>query len=450
MNDSFIAKSLFDVLASRNKNLAKRFLAIQALALTDWIPLLSQDHGSQAGLVHLINVGRNVEKMIPKDKKKKLNDGEIFLLLTAILFHDIGRISSTADPKRPTVCQKHPLCKETACLTALKDPRSVLKDPRSALKNLCSELKDVRCEKRGWDHFRESEKLIKNHGEELGLPDTMAVQYCALLAYCHGLSQPPREKAQATFANLELPDGKKCPLTEKYKPEFRNTSIEPYGSVRIPLLAALLRIADETENHWTRAIHKRWKAYYEKNKENLYKDFRQFVEDVEFCHTGECIILHLEIDKVPKEKIKKIVNIARESDAVLKKWGQELQPLGLNFRQVFFESEGRLWRFINKEYEDEKELKDETRIDDIMANVMKDDSDIIRELVKSLKRLSNDTMGHHDFPWSAVEAEVGRPLTNRQRWLVERMVDWVPETISVDLNTHHIQVKDRTWKRLVE
>jgi hypothetical protein len=62
-------------------------------------------------------------------------------------------------------------------------------------------------------------------------------------------------------------------------------------------------------------------------------------------------------------------------------------------------------------------------------------------------------MGHHDFPWSAVEAEVGRPLTSRDRWLVERMVDWVPEAISVDLNTHHVRItieKDKDpWKELI-
>ena len=41
-------------------------------------------------------------------------------------------------------------------------------------------------------------------------------------------------------------------------------------------------------------------------------------------------------------------------------------------------------------------------------------------------------MGHREFPWSAFEAEVGRPLRARDRWLVDRMAEQLPRVLHVD------------------
>lgn len=421
MNDSFIAKSMFDVLAARDRGLADRFLAIQKRALTDWIPLMRVDMGSHSGLVHLINVGRNVDKMIPDDKKGELSPGEIFLLLSAVLFHDIGRILALAEPRVPQ-------CKERPC-----------------------KQDEPPCTNAEWDHYRESAVIIGDIGQEQGLPDTMAVKYCALLAYCHGLPMPPREK-QNKFAELNLPPSEtECAGIEEPKSEFRNTSIEPLGTVRIPLLAAILRIADETENHWTRAVNERW-LKYQKNKDAvpLFKAFRRRVEDVEFSPAGGCVVMHLEM--VPKEQDELIsfAKIAKEIEAVLKKWGPELRPLGLDFNRVLYETRGKLWRFektrplISDPTGDPKE----ERVP--MTKVMEKDQDISEDLVQdnlriidlhsALVRLSKITMGYQDFTLAAVEAEAGRPLNDRDRWLIERMADWVPWAISVDPVRQRVRV----------
>jgi hypothetical protein len=427
MNDSFIAKSMFKVLAGKDAGLAARFLAIQERALTDWIPHLRVDKGSHSGLVHLINVGRNVDKMIPEDKKGELSAGEIFLLLSAVLFHDIGRISE--DQYRLPYCFG-----------------------KRRFRNFCvsNPLFDIHpppCMKPEWDHYKKSEDIILEIGLEQGLPDAMAVKYCALLAYCHGLSKPPRVK-QDTFMDAN------CTEKEKPRSEFRNTSIEPHGTVRIPLLAALLRIADETENHWTRAIGKRWYEHYKKNQQNLGKAFRRRVEDVEFSPAGECIVMHLEeVPSKDSEELSRFAGVARSIETVLKFWGPELRPLGLDFNRVFFETGGRLWRFnSNKESPEPVETP--------MAKVMKKntsslgdlDQDSLRigQLHKALMSLSKITMGYPDFTLAAVEAEAGRPLNERDKWLIERMADWVPWAISVDPVRERVRVHIKSGADLFE
>jgi hypothetical protein len=428
MTDSFIAKSLFKVLAGKDRGLADRFLAMQERALTDWIPLLRVDKGSHAGLVHLINVGRNVDKMIPDDKKGELSAGEIFLLLTAVLFHDIGRILSP-ETKRAE-CEKPP-CKDG-------------KPPDWAPP--CKEGKPPDwappCTKLEWDHYIDSEKLILAIGQEQGLPDAMAAKYCALLAYCHGLYMPPRVE-QKRF------NGVVCNEKEELKPEFRNTSIEPLGSVRIPMLAAVLRIADETENHWTRAINERWYNYLAQNQQNLSKAFRRRVEDVEFSSAGECIVMHLE--EIPKDpELSRFAGVSREIEAVLENWSRELRPLGLDFNRVFYETGGKLWRFLDATQPDGSVQQDPERVYSPMTQVMKKDTGAaedleqnslrIQHLHKALVSLSKITMGYPDFTLAAIEAEAGRPLNDRDRWLMERIADWVPWAISVDSVRQRVRV----------
>jgi hypothetical protein len=450
MTDSFIAKSMFKVLAGKDRGLADRFLAMQERALTDWIPLLRVDKGSHSGLVHLINVGRNVDKMIPDGKKEELSAGEIFLLLAAVLFHDIGRILASKK-------EKHSCGREGPC--------KLDEDGND----------DSPCMKDEWDHFAKSEKVILAIGQEQGLPDDMAVKYYALLAYCHGLLIPPRTE-QATFPALEKAG---CTLTIKHRPEFRNTSIEPLGPVRIPLLAAVLRIADETENHWTRAITTRWYDYLEKNKANLRKAFRRRVEDVEFSHAGHCIVMH--IQEIPKDKdkeeLKRFAGVARGINSVLQHWSAELRPLDIEFQRVLFESEGKLWRFDDKApFETVKTQGDwktivpisdaPKRVAGPMAEVLKlgalstvalddhgrdpeADGRAVRGLREALERLSNITMGYEDFAWAAVEAEAGRPLSERDRWLVERMADWVPGDISIDPHRQSVHVRKKSdWAKM--
>jgi len=430
--NGFISKTLREELARQAPELAFRFSAMEERALRDWIPLLIPDKGSHSGLVHLINVGRNVDKMLPPDKQRELNAGEIFLLLTAVLLHDIGRIIQEE--------KEHPPCSKVVCELNESD-RPCLKAQR--------------------DHYMYSESLIRNNANFLGLPDDMTAACCGLLAYCHGLSIPPRERQK------RYPKAQDCVEFLPERHSFRNTSIEPLGSIRIPLLAAILRIADEAENHWTRAIDDRWlkamlqyagnvqtdgqpKSDISKEADldryHLGKAFRRKVQDVEFCHAGQCIILHLAEKPEGPDSEKHFANIADEIEAILtstsdnrRSWGHELRPLNISFKHVYLEIDGQLWRFIEQKTltnDPEKVLEGQNWV-------------TFEGLKKALVRLSKTTMGYEDFSRAAVEAEVGRPLRDLDWWLIERMEDWWPKVISVDHQRERVHIlRDKAEKLL--
>jgi hypothetical protein len=229
---------------------------------------------------------------------------------------------------------------------------------------------------------------------------------------------------------------------ELARQEYRNTSIEPIGPIRIPLIAAILRIADETENHWTRALNEQWYRLHESEGFDLWKAFRRRVEDVEFCHVGECILMHL--GSAPTEaELSKFAGVSEKIERVLTAWGKELQPLGLQFRDVFFVIQGRIHKI--------KMVDGSARaLDRPMVDVLKQDDqdqDVVR-LVRALKRLSNSTLGHPDFPWQSIEAEVGRPLRERDKWLIERMGDWAPGAVTVDRHKHKVQIDNAKLNEL--
>jgi len=372
--------------------------------LTDWLPLLTQDKGSYTGLGHLINVGRNVEKLIPAGKRKELSRGEIFLLLSAVFLHDIGKIGDEAGAKKGRMkvrCEERP-------------PRCMREERFQKFSPPC--VKPYR------DHHRRGKEFIEAAGLELGLPDEMSARYCGLLVWCHGLVAPPRESEVS---------GCKWMKEEKHCALYRNTSVEPLGTVRIPLLAGLLRIADETENHWTRALRDRWLEQY---KDIDKGGFRRRVEDVEFCHDGRYIVMHLQT--MAEEDKDRFARVAQDVRNVLKKWGPELRPLGIEFEDVLYEIEGKLLKLERTE-EKQKGTKKITETTKETCRPMKkvlceDDGARVEALGNALMQLSATTMGYREFPWASVGGKVGRPLTDRDKWLVRRMADWMPEAIGVD------------------
>jgi hypothetical protein len=57
-------------------------------------------------------------------------------------------------------------------------------------------------------------------------------------------------------------------------------------------------------------------------------------------------------------------------------------------------------------------------------------------------------LGHPDFPWQSIEAEVGRPLRERDKWLIERMGDWAPGAVTVDRHKHKVQIDNAKLNEL--
>jgi hypothetical protein len=75
------------------------------IALSEWLPAIDATLGSTNSYPHLRNVERYLDHVIeavekePKSAAKPLSEAEIYVLLSAVLFHDIGRSQSTSKNK---------------------------------------------------------------------------------------------------------------------------------------------------------------------------------------------------------------------------------------------------------------------------------------------------------------------------------------------------------------
>ena len=421
--------------------LAASLRAMHERAHRDWMQFLVPDRGSHAGYSHLRNVEHNLDKMLPGKMKLLLNPGEIFLLLSAALFHDIGRVYP--EPK--------------------------------GLERFCwctSPCGEKSCANWHWVHHFRSRCLIEDHGLELGLPDEKIRDYCALLVYCHGLDGPPDlttapRPNDSCIVRQEEADRatKKC--------SFHQASLEPYGKLRIPMLAALLRIADEAENHWTRSYGDMWINEFEKElrkrlkpakhaksekiiAEALVKSFRSKIEDIEFSHGGQCIVVYVELPKkdtdaeklrskdTDAEKLRSYETSARKLQQVLDAWNSELEPLGEGFKRVFFKMGGKLQEIDPNPNRGKLTLHEvfEGRYAFLPGKTSPDPdySQRTRQLASAMIILSQATMGFASFPLGTLEAQVGRSLDPLDFWLLERMAEWDHQAIQFNPDSKILKI----------
>lgn len=219
-------------------------------------------------------------------------------------------------------------------------------------------------------------------------------------------------------------------------------SLEPYGLLRIPFIATILRIADETENVWTRSLQE---YLYERIKKyssiQLVKGVRRYIEDVEFCLQGECIILHIpalyQFEENPEEEptitpeiegttskldnfeIQKLNEMKTKVVEVLANWSSLLKEEGIFFSQVFFKHRNRL--LVELRSGESPNGRENAKLNDIFLKDENDKRPGVQELLDAVVKLSLGSMGHDSFNWKSFEAKVGYILTEREKWILQQM-----------------------------
>jgi hypothetical protein len=406
MDRSKDGKDFYEILKARNPHLASFVEDLREKGLEDWVHLLMPELGSHAGYPHLRNVERIANRIVPDHMKEDFSDGEIFLLLSSIFLHDIGKTSPP--PTTPT----------TLCNL----------DPKTC--QTCSEGEAPPCYKPFWDHYKLGEEIILDQGVALGLPDERIAQYCGLLVFCHGLREPPI-KDQPIFVGK---DGKKCVEEWLRRGDYRTTSLAPYGVIRIPLLASILRIADETDDSWTRALRDYWIKLRQQKSANVGKAFRRCIEDIEFCHTGHCLIMHVpEMDdtdaskRIKVSEIRSIDKVRKDISLVLMNWKDELTKIGVQFDEVYIEYRNHLYKeFISGS----DGLTHQSLSKVVGGKNMKS----IEKMLDAMIQLSLGSCEFSRFTWEMLEAQVGQPLTAVDKWLAGRIAD---------ASDNHIQILEQ-------
>jgi hypothetical protein len=387
------------LLRQRNSFLSQQLDEIRRRAFEEWIHLLKEDQGSHSGYVHLHNVERVADKMIPAAAKEQFSDGEIFLLLASILLHDLGRILAEKEGVQP--------CRLRG--TSSGATINCEDEERHMVIHLKAEQKTHACKTR-W--------LIQEHWAIFGLPDEKLAHLCGMICFWHQLDEPPDKRKS------------RCLSAKDSARSFSDLSLEPYGLIRMPLLAAILRIADETEDCWTRAIREHWyKKMEHADSAVLHKAFRRHITDVEFFPDAECVVLHVPAaGDADQDTAIALAGRANKIRQVLKTWGSCLAASGIRYRFVFVNQDGYPYDNIpdighevgnvalHLERVFSKALRD-PKLGLLQPGILAPGS--VEQYVKRLERLVLGTGGYKDFSWSAIEGAIGEPLTAEKQWVLQ-------------------------------
>ncbi|MBD3337982.1 MAG: hypothetical protein GF353_02660 [Candidatus Lokiarchaeota archaeon] len=304
------------------------------------------------------------------------------------------------------------------------------------------------------EHYLYSKEIIEECWAELGLPDERIALFCAIIAYFHGVDDPIEKMLTNETININ---------------DYYMASLTPYGPLRIPFLSAILRIADETEDCWKRSLQEYlYKRITQEKNIYLVKGFRRFIEDVEFCHKGKCIVLHipksLQLAKernnvqdqqninnfnvpanstfiIAQEEIEELNRSRKKICNILKNWSPFLEEQNIILNDAFFEYKNNLLRELRL---DEKgEIRIPLLNDILEPNGINQESKI-KKLLNAIIDLSLGSLGYTIFSWHSLEAEVGQTLSDYDKWIIERMnyvtpelkVTFLPDDqISIQLNS---------------
>ena len=171
------------------------------IALDTWLHIIGMNAGSTNSYPHLRNVEHYLDQVITEFEAvpgtsftTPLTAAELYLLLAAVLFHDIGRIWE-----------------------GQVDPQDGQGENAKSLK-----------------HAQWSERIIEKNHADLGIPSVELAKSLAKICLFH--DSPPGER------------------TRMLEGELVRTVVDPYGDIREPLVAALLTLADAMDDTHTRVV----------------------------------------------------------------------------------------------------------------------------------------------------------------------------------------------------
>ena len=246
------------------------------IAAETWLPRMGDRSDSYNGRPHVIGVERHLDRLVPDEVKQDLSSTEIFVLLAAVLLHDIGKLD--------------------------------LEQPLDAADEKEGRVPSGQAEDR---HWKDSCLRIQRDWALLGIPEPELASWVALLACSHGW-RSPREPACATGGR---PSECRfhCPACRTGPTEL-DVARTVYGEKpRLAWLASLLRIADEADNCKSRAVPAFVRTRAGRSNTARAETWREHVSAVEFDAVGRCVRLLTERIEFPA--MQELRNCARGTEA---------------------------------------------------------------------------------------------------------------------------------------
>lgn len=185
-----------------SKDLLQDFLSMEEHASSTWIPALAHDKGSHSGSTHLKNVESLICNLLEQVPEIQLTPWEAYILLSAIIFHDIGRALSSSQKNR-------------------------IEQASQSADEYIKEREEIH-------HAYQSYRFIKENDTKLGLIKDKGIVDCiARVCGAHDLK----------FAAYLRKSGK-----------LHDIFLDKVGRIRIDWLGCLLSLGDELDNSYHRSM----------------------------------------------------------------------------------------------------------------------------------------------------------------------------------------------------
>ncbi|NIP25217.1 MAG: hypothetical protein GWN67_10880 [Phycisphaerae bacterium] len=335
-------------------------------ALNSWLSQLGEHKGSYMGIPHIKNVESHLDRAAPIEFKQKLSPQEIFVLLSAILLHDIGK------------------------LQILKQKESLVLDmyppPEVHSKYSCLHILQK------WAFLR--------------IPNKEFARWIAILACSHCWQKPePDEKCvfRRTKCSILCVDG---PTPYSELDLILDLS---HGPVRLKWLATLLRIADEVDNCVSRTVPEHIIEALDETDKKAESSWRKCISEVFFNPDGGCIQLRTpNIESEWHESEWKVEELERASQAlknidnVLENWKVPLVEMGLNYKKSFVEVSVPLHSLFDAEQLEFLKKKHGTRSFSIEPLLSEN---LLNRITKAILRLDRAVIDGSPFSWEALAEE---------------------------------------------
>jgi hypothetical protein len=213
-------KTIEHELRQTNENLYELYNRSYNLAVEHWLPQVKPSNDSYNSLPHLLGVKKRIERILyPEDRNccVNLSPCELYILLNAILFHDIGKgidgkVKLLKKDKNPLLYSETKQERFTAPLNVVAPPIKKKKEKPPT----CSSV-----------HGYISMRTVKQRWAELGIQSERVAQVIGDVCQYHD--------ALSTEKNLP-----------------GSLSIDEYGPVRVSILGALLILGDQLDDTYTR------------------------------------------------------------------------------------------------------------------------------------------------------------------------------------------------------
>jgi KaiC/GvpD/RAD55 family RecA-like ATPase len=308
-------------------DLNQQYALIESAAYDTWIPMLGHDRGSHNGAVHIKGVESQISSLLSIAGDVQLSSIESFVLLTAILYHDIGRAAQIPNHD--------------------KDDRSLINNELVKIyRNI-----PIACKPH---HAIVSAIYILKEWKTFKIMDEQLANCIAIVCAAHH---------QGTALKLRESE------------QLKDVFFDQYGRIRIGWLSALLALGDDLDNSYHRAIPE-WmsqsqiaessqgsreligpesnsKISEESGSEK--GDFRRKLRGCEMDLGGRLLIIHYRgkaselFDQSRNDTRTAICEDLMKKKSILHFWGDEYRQMHIEMLDAAVEISGHLYSLRNGE-----------------------------------------------------------------------------------------------------